>query len=86
MANNNNQLHAEIISPSGVIFDGYCSMVTIPGSSGDLGIMANHEPTLARLVEGKINIYEGDKITNNFEIVGGFAQNVENKILILLDK
>jgi len=80
-------LHVEIISPSGFVFDGYCYLVTIPGTEGDLGIMNNHEPTLAKLREGKISIYdENNKIIQDFAVTGGFAQNTEGKLLILLDK
>jgi F-type H+-transporting ATPase subunit epsilon len=84
---NSNQLHVEIISPSGVVFDGNCHMVTIPGTNGDLGIMNNHEPTLAKLREGKISLFDKDqKLSKEFDIVSGFANNVENKLLILVDK
>ena len=96
---NINRLHIEIISPAGVIFEGSCHMATIPGVNGELGIMNNHEPTLTRLKEGKINIYgqnsmklkedniddHKDKVTKEFKISGGFAHNVGNKLLILID-
>ena len=79
-------LHIEIISPTGIIFDDYCYMATIPSTNGELGIMKNYEPTLSRLKAGKINIYNNkQEITKSFEINGGFANNIENKLIVLLD-
>ncbi len=81
------KLHVEIISPAGIVFDDYCHMATIPGNNGDLGIMYDHEPILTRLHEGKISIYsDNNNILKNIEITGGFAHNVEDKLLILIDK
>jgi F-type H+-transporting ATPase subunit epsilon len=81
------QLHVEIISPTGIVFDGYCHLVTIPGNNGDLGIMHNHEPILTRLHAGSIILHdESDKAIQDFEILGGFAHNVEDKLLILIEK
>jgi len=81
-------LHIEIISPAGIVFDGNCHMAVIPTTNGELGIMNNFEPTLARLSKGKIDIYnESEKISKHFEVTeGGFAHNVEGKLLVLLDK
>jgi F-type H+-transporting ATPase subunit epsilon len=89
MANKGSEskLHVEIVSPTGLVFDDYCHMVTIPGVDGDYGIMNNHEIILTRLKEGKINIYNNsEKLIKDFTITGGFAHNVEDKVIILLDK
>jgi F-type H+-transporting ATPase subunit epsilon len=81
------KLRVEIIAPSGCVFDGYCHMATIPGTNGDLGIMDNHVPTLARLRKGKVSIYnKGNKPVKDFDIEEGFASNVDDKLLILVDK
>lgn len=79
-------LHVEIISPAGFVFDGYCHMATIPTTNGDLGIMKNYEPTLSRLREGKIDIYNNkEEITKSIKVTGGFAQNTEDKLIVLVD-
>lgn len=79
-------LHVEIISPTGFVFDGFCYMATIPGAKGEIGIMARHESTITSLKEGKINIYDHDKqIIKTIEVTSGFANVIENKLLILID-
>ena len=84
--NNFKALHIEIISPAGIVFDDYCHMATIPTTNGDLGIMKNYESTLSRLRAGKIDIYnDKSQIIKSFEITGGFANNVEDKLIVLLD-
>lgn len=80
-------LHVEIISPSGFVFDGFCHMATIPSTNGEIGILVNHEPTIAMLKEGQINIYDSnEQLIKHFDVTGGFANNLENKLLILIDK
>lgn len=86
MESQEKKIHIEIISPSGVVYDDHCNMVTIPGSDGDLGIMLNHEPILTSLKKGKISIYNNNNISKEIDIVGGYAHNVEDKIIILLDE
>lgn len=79
-------LHIEIISPAGVLLDDYCYMATIPTTNGELGIMKNHESTLSRLKQGTINIYnDKNHIIKSFDITGGFANCVEDKLIVLVD-
>ncbi len=80
-------LAVEIISPTGVVFEGKCHMVVIPSVNGDIGVMYNHESFVAKLKEGKISIFKDyDKKTNSFDVEGGFAEiQSEGKLLILID-
>jgi len=79
-------LHVEILSPEGYQFNGSCTMATIPGVSGEMGIMANHESVLTALQAGKISIQDDKQnIIKELEITGGFAQTIGKKLLILVD-
>ncbi len=80
-------LRVEIISSSGIVFDAYCHMATIPTTNGELGIMKNHESTLVKLKEGEVNVYnDKNEIIKTLKVLDGFAHNIKNKLLILIDK
>ena len=86
MSDKKKDLHLEIISPQGIVFDGYCTMATIPGTNGEMGIMNNHEPVLTSLAAGKINVYKDkSKVSDSFDVKSGFANNVHDKLLVLID-
>jgi len=79
-------LQVEIISPQGYLFDGQCHLVSLPSTDGDIGVMSNHESLLARLREGKIAIFdEQQNILKEFPVTSGFAEMLDNKLLVLVD-
>jgi F-type H+-transporting ATPase subunit delta len=50
-------------------------MVTIPASTGVMGILADHAPTIAQLKPGIVQVHTSDinDITHKYFISGGFA-------------
>lgn len=80
-------LSVEIVSPQGIIFKGDCHLVVVPASSGELGLMSDHEAIITDLQEGKIEIFnEQESSIKSFEIKGGFAEiNNNKKLSILVD-
>ncbi|MDA0901849.1 MAG: hypothetical protein O3B09_00350 [Proteobacteria bacterium] len=82
------EIKVEIISPEGSLFEGSGTMVVIPSVNGEMGILHGHELVLARLKEGKISIFNGEKnLIKELEITtGGFAKLIkEDRLLILVD-
>lgn len=49
------------------------TQVNIPSTAGELGILANHVPTIQQLKPGVIEIIETNGETKSFFISGGFA-------------
>jgi len=47
--------------------------VNIPAESGDMGILANHVPSIEQLRPGVINIIEENSGSKQFFLSGGFA-------------
>ena len=78
----------QITTPQGLIFDSNsCYLVTIPGVNGNMGIMAGHSAVLTNLKEGKIKILgENNQEIKTFTLkTSGFAEIIENKLLIIAD-
>eukprot|EP00834_Sanchytrium_tribonematis_P001181 NODE_26_length_40862_cov_0.679513.p25 type:complete len:152 gc:universal NODE_26_length_40862_cov_0.679513:31730-32185(+) len=60
-------------SPGGAPYvDKVVKQVNLPGSSGDLGILADHVPIMEQLKAGTVDIIDDAK-TDKYFIAGGFA-------------
>jgi F-type H+-transporting ATPase subunit epsilon len=53
-------------------------------TEGDIGVLADHEPTMAALATGAVTIRHGDTITAA-GIHGGFLQIFKNQVTLLTD-
>jgi F-type H+-transporting ATPase subunit epsilon len=62
-----------IITPSAVIFDKACKIVTMPGEEGVFGAMPGHVPLIASLQSGIIKVDTGER-EESFFIHGGISQ------------
>lgn len=75
-------MNLQIVSPAGVVFESDCDFVVLPGSEGQLGILANHAPLLSTLKKGKITARQRDS-ARTFDISGGFVEVLKNRITVL---
>lgn len=78
------QLHLKIVTPEKLIFDEEVSMVTLPSSEGELGILPRHANLMAKLVPGELRIKKG----NSMEVMAvgaGFLQMTDNTLTIMTD-
>ena len=73
----------EIITPDKIAYSDQVEMVTAPSADGQIGILPNHVPLFARLVEGEVKISKksGDLL---LAIGGGYIQVTPDKISILV--
>jgi F-type H+-transporting ATPase subunit epsilon len=74
----------DIITPDMELFSGEATSVTVPGIDGSLGILNSHAPLISALKKGevKVSTSEGEK---KFEIKGGVAEVLNNKVIILAE-
>lgn len=75
----------EIISPERLLLARPVSMVVIPGTEGDLGVLPGHSQMITSLRGGLIDLYEDDKLVDRFFVSGGFAQITEERCTVLAD-
>ncbi len=75
----------EIVNPDKTIFEGEAKAVLLPGVDGFFEILDRHAPLISVLRKGKIKV-TGEKGEENFyEVNGGVVENLNNKVLILVD-
>lgn len=75
----------EIISPERLLLARPVSMVVIPGTEGDLGVLPGHSKMITSLRGGLIDLYEDEKLVDRFFVSGGFAQITEVRCTVLAD-
>jgi F-type H+-transporting ATPase subunit epsilon len=76
----------EVVSPEAIIWSGQAEMLITRTTEGEIGILADHEPTMAALATGStiITPEQGERIT--LAIHGGFLQILANEVTLLTDR
>jgi F-type H+-transporting ATPase subunit epsilon len=78
-------LHFEFVSPERVLFSGDVDQVDLPGTEGDMGILAGHAPLVTALRPGVVTIYSGGG-REPVVVIGGFAEVSPAGLTILADR
>lgn len=76
------QIHVQIVTSGGVVFDDRCSYTELPLEGGSIGVLGNHVPILGAMTDGvvKCRTAEGEI----FIATGQGVANVSNNEVILL--
>jgi F-type H+-transporting ATPase subunit epsilon len=78
-------LHFEFVSPEAVLFSGDVDQVDLPGSEGDMGILAGHAPLVTMLRPGIVTIFRGGA-REPVIVTGGFAEVGPAGLTVLADR
>ena len=76
--------HVDIVTPESVVWSGEAEMVSARTTEGDIGILADHEPTMAALATGAVQVHHDGGITSA-GLHGGFLQIYRNTVTLLTD-
>ena len=76
------QIHLQIVTADGVVYDGQCSYVELPLEGGGIGVLSNHAPTIGAVIDGVVKCHtaDGDVVA----AVGLGVANVSNNEVIVL--
>lgn len=80
-----NSFHAQILTPSGKLFDGDVTGVQVPGIEGRFEVLSGHAKIVSILDAGQVRIRiagEGDKF---FEVDGGVVEVEDNHLTLLAE-
>jgi F-type H+-transporting ATPase subunit epsilon len=75
----------DVVTPDSVVWQGDAEMVVARTTEGEIGILAHHEPTMAALATGVVEIHCEDG-TTMVGIHGGFLQVFRNQVTLLTDR
>jgi F-type H+-transporting ATPase subunit epsilon len=76
--------HFDLVSPEKLLFAGEVAQVDLPGSEGDMGVLAGHAPLVTALRPGILVVYrEGGDL--RVVVNGGFAEVGPAGLTVLAD-
>ena len=66
----------ELVTPEALLLSESVSMVVIPGTEGDMGVMVDHAPTVTSLRPGLVSVYDSmtGAATRKIFVGGGVAE------------
>ena len=77
-------MRVDVVSPEAVLWSGEAEFVVARTVDGEIGILAHHEPLMAALAGGTVEIQSGnDRI--QVQVGGGFLQIFDNMVTLLAD-
>ncbi|WP_457605668.1 ATP synthase F1 subunit epsilon [Nitratifractor sp.] len=75
----------EIVTPSGLIYEGEARMVTLPGKEGEFGVLPEHAALVSLLDTGVITVETADGKEIMIAINKGYVKVDENKVSCIVD-
>lgn len=75
----------EIVTPEGLIFDGPCDIVIVPGEMGELGILPRHAPLVSRTVIGEARVKSPVSGWTLLAVGNGYVKMQFDRLLLLVD-
>ena len=76
----------EVLTPEGEVFSDEIEMLSTFTTVGSIGILANHEPVLARLEPTELRLYRSEGDIVRFAQAEGYLQFAENRALVLVEE
>ncbi|MFQ5948837.1 MAG: ATP synthase F1 subunit epsilon [Acidimicrobiia bacterium] len=78
--------HLEIVSPEAMVWRGEVEFLSTRTTEGEIGILADHEATMAPLATSTSVVHtpQGERI--NVAVHGGFLQIFRNQVTVLSDR
>ncbi len=79
-------LNCRVITPEAKVFDGTAELVVVPAHDGEIGILLNRAPLVAKLGAGRLRLNTPDGGRESWFIDGGFVQVLDNRVVVLTQK
>ncbi|MCA0170485.1 MULTISPECIES: F0F1 ATP synthase subunit epsilon [Bacillaceae] len=79
-----NTLDVSVVTPDGPVYEGEAEMVSVKGTSGELGILPGHIPLVAPLTINAVRFKNGAD-THVLAVSGGFVEVRPKQVTILAE-
>lgn len=76
-------MNVRVLEINEVRFDGEATSILVPARSGEMQVLPGHEPIIATLGAGTIEIKHKNGI-ENIEIQQGYLEAAKNEVTVLL--
>jgi F-type H+-transporting ATPase subunit epsilon len=78
------KLDAEVLTPEGEVFKGELQMLSTRTAVGDVGILAEHIPMVARLVPAELRLHKSDSDVETYAQGEGWLEVFANRARVLI--
>ncbi len=77
----------DIVTPEKELFSEEINFIVVPGSEGEIGLLAKHAPTISTLKLGEIRLkMEEDSETISYLVNGGYVEAIGTKVVVLASR
>jgi F-type H+-transporting ATPase subunit epsilon len=84
MADQDHTLGVKVLTPEGEVFEGDVTQLSTRTAVGEIGILANHVPVLARLRPTELRLHMPDGKTRRWAQAEGWLQVFANRATVLV--
>lgn len=77
-------LEAEVLTPEGEVFSGELRMLSTRTAVGEVGILAEHVPMIARLVPAELRLHRPDSEVDRYAQGEGWLEVFANRARVLI--
>lgn len=75
----------ELVSPERLLLSASVTEVVIPGTDGEMTVMAHHAPTMTTIKPGVVRVETAEGKTERYVVFGGFADIVPDGCTLLAE-
>lgn len=76
----------ELVSPEKLLVSAEVSEVIVPGSEGEMTIMAKHAPVMTSIKPGVVTVKTAEGSTDRYVVFGGFADILPDTCTLLAEE
>jgi F-type H+-transporting ATPase subunit epsilon len=84
LADPEHKLNAEVLTPEGPVFRGEVEQVSTRTTVGEIGVLANHVPLIARLVPAELRLHITESETRRWAQAEGWLEVFANHAVVLV--
>jgi F-type H+-transporting ATPase subunit epsilon len=80
------KFRVEVLTPEGEVFNDEVEMISTRTTAGTIGVLAGHQPLLARLDPTELRLYRSDSDVVRFAQAEGYMQMTGEHALLLVEE
>ena len=76
----------ELVSPDRLLISEDVDMVVVPGTEGDFGVLAGHQPTISTVRPGILEVQNAGAESRRIFVNGGFAEVTGDRCAVMTEE
>jgi F-type H+-transporting ATPase subunit epsilon len=76
----------ELVAPQRLVRETTLSMVIVPCTEGDIGVLPGHSQLIGMVRPGVVIVHKGEKMTERIFVSGGFVEVMPDRCTLLVEE